>query len=71
MSEKEHKTCVRCFYRADEKDKHCIKCGAPLTNYCSDTKRRGKHHCGHINKSDAAYCAKCGSETIFKRQGLI
>lgn len=71
MSEKEKKSCIRCFYVAEEKDQYCIRCGAPLINRCSDLKTKGKHGCGHTNRSDAAYCAKCGCETIFKKQGLI
>ncbi|MFD1737316.1 hypothetical protein ACFSCX_12200 [Bacillus salitolerans] len=72
VDEKEKIKCVRCSHVADDKDKYCIKCGAPLMNYCADTKRgKSKHHCGANNKRDAHYCSKCGHETIFKQRGLI
>lgn len=34
--EEETRTCVRCFYEANGKDKYCKICGAPLINRCSD-----------------------------------
>jgi len=69
---KEEVICVRCSHVAEEKDQFCVKCGAPLVNRCSDSKtRRGKHGCGQINRPEALYCAKCGTETIFKQHGLL
>ncbi|HHY74779.1 MAG TPA: hypothetical protein GX497_16445 [Bacillus bacterium] len=72
MSEEEKVTCVRCYQVAGDKDQYCVKCGAPLVNRCSDLKTaKGKHGCGHVNRPEALYCAKCGTETIFKQQGLL
>ncbi len=72
MSENnEPPTCVRCQRQAAEKDKYCISCGAPLYNRCSDEPGLVSKGCKYVNHSEAAYCAKCGEETTFKKAGLI
>ncbi|HHW37018.1 MAG TPA: hypothetical protein GXX18_07255 [Bacillales bacterium] len=69
--QKEKKHCIRCHHVAEENDQYCVSCGAPLINRCSDSKTNGKHGCGQTNRPDAAYCAKCGSETVFRKHGLL
>lgn len=69
--EDETRTCVRCFNVTNGKDKYCKKCGAPLINRCSDEGGRIDKGCSHVNDSDAAFCARCGCQTTFRKQGLV
>lgn len=68
---KEPPTCVRCHRKATETDKYCVSCGAPLYNRCTDSPGLISKGCSYVNPPDAAYCAKCGEETTFKKAGLI
>jgi RNA polymerase subunit RPABC4/transcription elongation factor Spt4 len=63
--------CVRCRYMPEEKDKYCIRCGAPLINRCTDQKGLVHKGCNKVNRVDAAYCADCGSPTTFNLAGLV
>lgn len=63
--------CVRCRKTGEEKDRYCTACGAPLINRCSDDSGLVSKGCGFINQPHAAFCAKCGEETVFKKAGLV
>lgn len=69
--EKEEVRCVRCHHVAEEKEEYCIKCGAPLINRCSDAPGLLSKGCGKKNHPGAAYCAHCGSPTVFHKEGLV
>lgn len=73
MSDKKEElpVCVRCHKTGEEKDRYCTSCGAPLYNHCTDEKGLLSKGCRFLNPSHAAYCAKCGQETTFKRAGLV
>lgn len=63
------KECIRCHHSNDDKNDYCIKCGAPLYNYCTN------RHCiacdeKTILPDEAAFCPKCGYETLFKTYGI-
>ncbi|MDF2719498.1 MAG: hypothetical protein K0R28_6423 [Paenibacillus sp.] len=67
----EKEPCVRCGHQPEKTDKYCVRCGAPLVNRC--TKKRSPLHkgCSKVNKQDAAYCADCGTPTLFRESGLL
>jgi hypothetical protein len=71
MSKKEPPSCVRCRKKAGENDKFCTDCGSPLFNRCSDEPGILKKGCSHLNEPDAAFCARCGEQTVFQMHGLI
>ncbi len=71
QKKEERHTCVRCGRLSDEGDKYCIFCGAPLINHCGDEPGLVSKGCKHINRKDAAFCAKCGYQTRFYLDGLI
>ncbi|GAA4828909.1 hypothetical protein GCM10023310_02310 [Paenibacillus vulneris] len=71
MSNKKPVTCLRCSKTANENDKFCIDCGAPLQNRCSDEPGLLKKGCSYLNVQNAAFCAKCGEPTLFQLHGLI
>lgn len=56
---------------------YCKICGLRLYNYCkgeviSDPNNQYPDRIEeHLNKSDARYCEKCGTETVFFEQGLL
>lgn len=68
---KEEVRCIRCNQLAEEKDKFCVKCGAPLINRCSEEKTLLSKGCSKVNRKNAAYCATCGAPTTFNLAGLI
>ena len=49
-----------------ESARYCRICGLPLRNACA-----GDSRCGRTAAPGAAYCAFCGSETIYARRGLL
>ncbi len=62
------KKCLKCGYTTDPEDDeelYCSACGAPLINRCSD------YTCGITLQPTAAYCKKCGAESIFLNWGLV
>lgn len=64
------KTCVKCFHVAEEKDKYCVRCGTPLVNLCTKEDSPNHKGCQAKNRPDAAFCAKCGSPTVYGEMGL-
>lgn len=66
----EPRQCARCGFVNEKSDNHCIKCGAPLLNKCTDEPGLLSKGCTFVNKPDAAYCAKCGQPTIFSKHGI-
>lgn len=70
-NKKEEVRCVRCLHLAEEKDRFCVRCGAPLINRCSNEKTLLSKGCSKVNRKDAAYCSSCGAPTIFYLAGLI
>ncbi len=68
---KEEVYCLRCYQRADEKDKYCVKCGSPLVNRCTEEKTLLSKGCNKVNRKDAAYCSSCGAPTVFNLAGLV
>lgn len=67
----EQKSCIRCGYIYEEKDKFCIKCSAPLQNKCTFDGGLFDDPCTKVNPQHAAFCASCGSPTVFYKEGLI
>ncbi|MFC7391754.1 hypothetical protein [Scopulibacillus cellulosilyticus] len=67
----EYKSCVRCGNVCNAKDRYCIKCGAPLVNRCSDEPGLVSKGCRYVNDPEAAYCARCGEETLFSKHGIV
>lgn len=63
--------CVRCGHQPDEKDKYCIRCGAPLKNKCTNDGGLLGDPCNTTNPPHAAFCARCGAPTLFKKEGLL
>ncbi|UOY92871.1 zinc-ribbon domain-containing protein [Ectobacillus sp. JY-23] len=45
---------------------HCIHCGYPLVNNCTNY-----GHCGRKIPPEAAYCPYCGSESHFLKADLV
>ena len=64
-------TCTRCGYEANEKEKHCVLCGAPLHNKCMDEPGKLHKGCGKKNDPHAAFCSVCGHPTLFHHHGLV
>lgn len=69
--EKEKILCHRCGYTAEEGEKHCVLCGAPLENRCMDEPGLVHKGCGHKNEPHAAFCVKCGHPTTFNHHGIV
>jgi hypothetical protein len=65
------RTCIRCGCTGEPSDLYCTECGAPIVNRCMREEGLLNEACGHINPDHAAFCAKCGAETAFRRAGLI
>ncbi|EGL82729.1 hypothetical protein CathTA2_1737 [Caldalkalibacillus thermarum TA2.A1] len=63
--------CIRCGRQPDEKDQYCTHCGAPLQNKCTNDGGPLGDPCNKVNHPQAAFCAQCGSPTVFKKTGLI
>jgi len=68
---KKDKYCARCNRKAEDGDKFCVGCGAPLINSCTNAGDMFVKKCSKVNRDDAAYCATCGAPTIFHREGLL
>jgi len=67
----DNKTCLRCGAVFEEGSHYCTRCGAPVVNRCTDPGDLLNDPCGHICGFQDAFCSKCGSETTFKKAGLI
>ena len=72
------KFCPRCKNeKLSTHADYCKICGLRLYNYClgeTITDPNGNHPDWieyHKNDSDARFCEKCGTETIFFEQGLL
>jgi hypothetical protein len=63
--------CIRCGCLGEPSAHYCIECGAPIVNRCMRGEGLLHDACGHINPDNAAFCAKCGWETAFRRAGLL
>lgn len=70
-NKKEEIRCVRCHSIAEEKDRFCVRCGAPLFNRCSNGKTLLSKGCNKVNRREAAYCSSCGAPTVFYLAGLV
>ncbi|WP_438431883.1 hypothetical protein [Gorillibacterium sp. sgz500922] len=68
---KKDKLCPRCSRKAEDGDKHCVGCGAPLINSCTNAGDIFTKKCSKVNREDAAYCSGCGAPTVFHREGLL
>lgn len=68
---KEDVYCMRCYHKAEEKDKYCVLCGAPLINRCTEDKTLLSKGCNKVNRKEAAYCSACGAPTTFNLAGLV
>ena len=67
----ENRACLRCGAIFKEGSSYCARCGAPVVNRCTDQGDLLNDPCGHVCGFQDAFCSKCGSETTFKRAGLI
>lgn len=70
------KECARCSNEEiGEHDWYCKVCAAPVVNKCTsisyDFNGAIEWECGTIAAGNARYCTKCGSETVFFKNGLL
>lgn len=63
--------CFRCQHLPGEKDKFCVRCGAPLKNTCTNRGGLLGEPCKKINPPQAVFCASCGAYTTFYKAGIL
>ncbi|MCU7195514.1 hypothetical protein GMB70_11565 [Turicibacter sanguinis] len=66
----EEKTCLNCgCVTRNNYAQFCKECGSPIVNKCTECSD------GYGNEAvlepDAKYCIHCGSESLFKENGLL